>query len=184
VASVGFFSGFYVVKKNVVMIISQKLGKYDAGIHHQQTDKVWLHWYETNKRILHKTTTAGVEVSFKFLNESPHLTVDDIVYEDGYTLIIIDILETGAIVIKPADNLQLAAVCYEIGNKHLPLFYQGEELLVPFEEPLFNFLLAAGYAVKKEERKLIHPLKTTVSPHSENGTSLFNRIMKLTADKK
>jgi urease accessory protein len=166
------------------MIINQKSGKYDAAIHHQKTDKLWLHWYETNKRILHKTTAAGVEVSFKFLKESPNLTVDDIVYEDGYTLIIIDILETDAIVIKPADSLQLAAACYEIGNKHLPLFYQDDELLAPFENPLFNFLKASGYTVSKELRKLWQPLKTTVSPHSEGGTGLFNKIMKLTADKK
>ncbi|RYY15905.1 MAG: urease accessory protein UreE, partial [Chitinophagaceae bacterium] len=141
-----------------MMIINQKSGKYNPSIHHQETDKLWLHWYETNKRILHKTTAAGVAVSCKFLNENPRFDIDDIVYEDGYTLIIIDIIPSDCIVIKPADSLQLAAACYEIGNKHLPLFYQDDELLAPFESPLFNFLLAAGYTVSKEQRKLSQPL--------------------------
>jgi urease accessory protein len=74
----------------------------------------------------------------------------------------------------------MASVCYEIGNKHLPLFYESDELLVPFELPLFRLLSAQGYDVKQEERKLLQPLKTTVSPHEHGGSSLFSKIMKLT----
>ena len=76
----------------------------------------------------------------------------------------------------------MASVCYEIGNKHLPLFYEADQLLVPFEMPLYKLLSAQGYIIIKEKRKLLKPLKTTVSPHS-GGTndSLFSKIMKLTA---
>jgi urease accessory protein len=53
-------------------------------------------------------------------------------------------------------------------------------LLVPFEQPLFRVLAAQGYDVKQEKRKLLHPLKTTVSPHAHGNETLFSRIMKLT----
>ncbi len=45
-------------------------------------------------------------------------------------------------------------LCYEIGNRHLPLFYEGDDLLVPYEVPLYNLLQATGYELKVEERKL------------------------------
>ena len=75
---------------------------------------------------------------------------------------------------------EMASVCYEIGNKHLPLFYEEESLLVPFDAPLMRLLQAQGYDISKEERKLLQPLKTTVAPHSDGNNSLFSKIMKLT----
>jgi urease accessory protein len=75
---------------------------------------------------------------------------------------------------------EMASVCYEIGNKHLPLFYEDECLLVPLDIPLMRLLSAQGYDVKEEKRKLLQPLKTTVSPHGDSNSSLFSKIMKLT----
>jgi urease accessory protein len=75
---------------------------------------------------------------------------------------------------------EMASICYEIGNKHLPLFFENDELLVPFEMPLYKLLTAQGYGVKQEQRKLLQPLKTTVSPHSNSSETLFSKIMKLT----
>jgi len=143
---------------------------------------VLLDWYETNKRILHKKTVLGRDISMKFLNENPQLGVGDIVYEDDFSLIAIDIKECDAIVIRPASMYEMAAVCYEIGNKHLPLFYQDEEIVVAYEVPLFALLTAGGYNIEQAKRKLIQPLKTTVTPHGSSSNSLFNRIMKLTTD--
>ena len=77
---------------------------------------------------------------------------------------------------------EMASICYEIGNKHLPLFYSEDDIMVPFEAPLFRLLSVAGYEPKKEMRKLMNPLKTTVSPHgnTESKQSLFSKILQLT----
>jgi urease accessory protein len=74
----------------------------------------------------------------------------------------------------------MASVCYEIGNKHLPLFYEKDELLVPFEMPLFRLLSAQGYIIKQDKRKLLQPLKTTVAAHAHGNNSLFSKIMQFT----
>ena len=77
----------------------------------------------------------------------------------------------------------MASVCYEIGNKHLPLFYEAEEVLVAYEAPLFRLLAASGYEVSAGKRKLIHPLKTSVAAHEhqgKNSETLFSKIMRLT----
>lgn len=164
------------------MLVKEKLGNI---ISHPRGDKridyLMLDWYETNKRILHKKTLAGREISLKFLNENPQLSVGDILLEDDASLVVIDIKEADVIVIRPVNMQEMAAICYEIGNKHLPLFYAGDEILVAYERPLYNVLQASGYKVEKAKRKLTDPVKTTVEPHGSSN-SLFNRILKLTTE--
>lgn len=165
------------------MLVKEKIGNLELfAVNNRNIDYVLLDWYETNKRILHKKTLSGREIVMKFLNENPQLGVGDIVYEDDFSLIAVDIKECDAIVIRPASMYEMAAVCYEIGNKHLPLFYQDEEIVTAYEGPLFSLLTAGGYNIEQAKRKLIQPLKTTVTPHGRSSTSLFNRIMKLTTD--
>lgn len=164
------------------MLIQQKSGNLNAHPTGKTIDWVELEWYEANKRILRKRTKAGREVSMKFLKENQRLTQGDILYEDNETIIAVGIRACDAIVIRPAGIFETAAICYEIGNKHLPLFFQDEELLVAWEAPLFNLMLSLGYDTRKEQRKLINPLTTSVSPHMHTANeSLFSRIMKLSA---
>lgn len=161
------------------MLIQQKLGNINSS-NNKNIDWLDLEWHETNKRILHKKTRTGKEVTMKFLKENQNLTEGDIIYEDAETIIAITVQPCDTIVIKPKTMFEMAAVCYEIGNKHLPLFFHEDELLIAFEAPLFNLLTSLGYEVKKENRKLINPLKTSVASHAHNGSeSLFSKIMNL-----
>ena len=164
------------------MLIQEKIGHINSyQINKQTIDLLELEWYEARKRILIKQTNNGKEVSLKFLNANPELTQGDILYADEITIIVVSILPCSCIVLQPKNMFEMASVCYEIGNKHLPLFYETDELLVPFETPLFNLLSVQGYAVRQEERKLLHALKTTVAPHTVRiSDSVFSKIMQLT----
>ncbi len=164
------------------MIIREKLGKLNSFETNGKTiDHLCLEWYEKVKRILHKRTTQGKEVVLKFLKESPELQQDDVLYEDEQCLIVVQILPADVLVIKPSTMYEMALLCYEIGNKHLPLFYQDEELLIPYEAPLHRMLQALGFQCNIEVRQLLHQLKTTVSPHAHSGSgSLFSKILQLT----
>lgn len=163
------------------MLIQNKIGNLNSyPINHKTIDWLALHWFETNKRIQRKTTNAGKEIALKFLQENPSLTQGDILFENEQTIIAIEVLSCECLVIAPKNMFEMASVCYEIGNKHLPLFFENDELLVPFEQPLFKLLTAQGYLVKQEQRKLLQPLKTTVSPHGSSNETLFSKIVKLT----
>lgn len=162
------------------MLVTEKIGNLELfAIINRNIDYVLLNWYETKKRMLRKKTITGKVIIMKFLDEHPQLTVGDVIYEDDFNLIAIDIKECNAIIILPRSIHEMVAVCYEIGNKHLPLFYQDDELLTPYEAPLFKLLYTSGYAVEKAKRKLIKPLRTTVTPHRKSSNSLFKRIKKL-----
>jgi len=166
------------------MVIKAKLGNINAfEIKGRHIDWLEMEWYETRKRILHKKTRSGKSISLKFLSESPEITQGDILYQDEFILIAAEILPCDCIIVKPETIFETASLCYEIGNKHLPLFFEDDSLLVPYEAPLFRLLTAQGYEVFREKRKLLQPLKTTVSPHADQGnTSLFSKIMQLTTD--
>jgi urease accessory protein len=165
------------------MIVKEKIGHIsDFQIGNKTIDYLELDWFETGKRILHKKTTSGQEVVMKFLRENQQLGQGDILFADEHSVIVIAIRPCESLIISPRTKFELASLCYEIGNKHLPLFYQEEKLLVAYDAPLFRLLVSSGYEVIKEEARLENPLKTSVSPHSSGGQdSLFSKIMKLTS---
>jgi urease accessory protein len=162
------------------MLIQEKIGHINSfAINNRAIDWLPLQWYEARKRILRKETNSGKEIAIKFLNENPELADGDILFADDNSIIAVSILTCNCIVIQPMNMFEMASVCYEIGNKHLPLFYEADQLLVPFENPLYKLLLAQGYDVKQESRKLLQSLKTTVTPHDTSSETLFSKIMKL-----
>jgi urease accessory protein len=164
------------------MLVKEKIGNIGFfAISNRRLDYVLLEWYETSKRIMHKKTMEGVEVSMRFLNGNPRLMDGDVLYEDDFSIIAVEIKECDAMIILPKTMFEMASLCYEIGNRHIPLFYQDDELLVAFETPLFDLLKAAGFEVLTGKRKLTTPLRTSVTPHgATNSGTLFSRIMKLT----
>ena len=166
-----------------LMVITEKVGNIktiqpgDRVIDHLE-----LEWYETSKRILHKQTNSGKEISLKFLNQAQNLTEGDILYEDHETLVVVQVRPCETIVINPVSMYEMAYICYEIGNKHLPLFYENDELLIPYEAPLLRILQASGLNPLVGDRKLLHQLRTTVSPHGHGDSkSLFSKILNLTS---
>ena len=145
-------------------------------------DPFELEWFETNKRILRKKTRGGIELALRFLNEGKQLKEGDILFREGNTLVVVQILPCEAIVFSPQSLLEMGTICYEIGNKHLPLFIQEDKILVPYEDPLFRWLSVSGYKPRKEVKKLTNMLQSTVSPHrhsDETSPSLFNRIISM-----
>jgi len=165
------------------MLIEEKFGNInttpinDCGI-----DVVSIEWYEANKRILHKQTKCGIAVTLKFFKENPDLKDGDILWQGHNTIIVVEILPCQCIVITPGNILIASSVCYEIGNRHLPLFYEGGDLLVPYEVPLCNLLEASGYQFAVQERKLNNAIKTSVLPHLRIAATddLFNKILQRT----
>jgi len=165
------------------MLIKEKKGNIKSvGASDKTIDVVTFEWYETNKRIQRKVSKSGTDISLKFLKDNPLIAEGDIFFEDDYSIIIAEVLPCECLVIAPKNMFEMASVCYEIGNKHLPLFFENDEVLVPFEKPLFKLLITLGYSIKQEQRKLLQSLKTTVSPHGNQNETLFSKIMKLTVN--
>ena len=155
-----------------MIIISEKLGTIkEPRFQHLVKDKLKLEWYETDKRILQKNTEHGKHIALKFLGSAPAFREGDVIWSDDGSVIVISLMPCECIILKPKDPLELATVCYEIGNRHLPIFYSEGELRVAFEWPLFNLLNVLGYNVAKGISVLNHPLRSTITsvPHLSSG---------------
>ncbi|HEY0273481.1 MAG TPA: urease accessory protein UreE [Chitinophaga sp.] len=147
----------------------------------KEIDVLPLEWFETHKRIQRKRSRGGQELALRFLQENPNLQEGDVLFMDASRAVIVEIQPCEAIVLTPATMLEMGAICYEIGNKHLPLFLQGAEVLVPYEDPLFRWLEAAGYAPVRAVRKLTNALRSNVTPHAhgDSGSSLLSKILNI-----
>ena len=141
------------------MLITEIIGNINFfNTNNRKVDYVLLEWYETNKRNLQKRTVGGIEVKMEFIIENPLLSEGDIVYEDDFNVIAIDVIECDTIVLRPKSMIEMGRICIQIGESHLQAFYQSEEILIAFDPTLFRSFSAAGYAMSLEKRKLVTPL--------------------------
>ena len=124
-----------------------------------ECDTVGLEWYEADRRILRKTTVGGRDIAFRLLKEGQRLEHGSLVYADAKLAIRTAILPSDTIVLAPKTLPDMARACYEIGNKHTPLFLDGNELLLPYDKPLFEWLCAAGFAPQRDHRRLSEQLR-------------------------
>lgn len=167
-----------------MIIINEILGNCaTTDIDGLDVDILEIEWFESTKRIQRRITTGGVEIAIKFMREGQRLRQDDILYMDENKVILVHIQPCEAIVITPATMLEMGTVCYEIGNKHMPLFIEGSQVLMPYEQPMFRWLLASGYQPEKQFRQLFNLLKSNVEPHGHRAQedSLFSKIINLAA---
>ncbi len=165
------------------MIIENILGNIKSmSIDNREIDFLRIEWFETNKRIQRKKTDQETEFAIRFLKEGQRLHQGDILFMNDTTAVIIDINPTDAISIVPRSIYEMGSVCYEIGNKHLPLFIQNDHVLLPFEDPIFRWLIASGYQVEKVETRLLEMLNSNVQPHGPSGSSLFTKILGLVSN--
>lgn len=165
-----------------MIIINKILGNRSTTcIEGFETDLLEIEWFEAAKRIQRRISNSGLEIAIKFMGEGQRLHQDDIVFMDDKKVVLVHIKPCEAIVIKPVTMLEMGTVCYEIGNKHLPLFIEDNQVMMPFEKPMFRWLEASGYNPEKQVRQLLNLLKSNVEPHGhgDQQSSLFSKIINL-----
>lgn len=147
------------------MMVEKILGNLKhCNLNGRKIDTVWVDWFDTDKKILKKTSDQGVEMGIKISAGLP-LQSGDILYEDENVVIAVDIPECEAIVIVPGDMREMGQACYAIGNKHAPLFYEDGRLATPYEAPVFAMLEAGGYGPERTMLKLVHRFGGHGHPH-------------------
>ena len=145
--------------------------KQQQQITTQMLDTVSLQWFEADRRIIRTTTIGGREIAFRLLKEGQRLHHENVVYLDKQLAIVVQIEPSEVMVLAPQTLPEMARACYEIGNKHTPLFLDGNELLLPFDKPLFEWLQAAGFTPTRQQRRLSDQLRANSAPGVGGGHS-------------
>jgi urease accessory protein len=119
-----------------------------------EVDYLQLDWFDATKKIIRAITVGGREIGFKNLT-SRQLSDGDVLYRDedlGFC-IVVKILPCSCLVFRAVGPKQMAYACFEIGNRHVPVFINDkQEVITAFEKPLFDLFSRRGLEPTIETR--------------------------------
>ena len=110
------------------MLCEQVLGKLHDLIYRKTIEYVDIEWHEAFKKIHKKITDKGTEVGIRMDDSilARGLYQDDVIYADNEKLVVVNTppCEVIRVSLTPGHEKMSAKVCYEIGNRHAPLFWE------------------------------------------------------------
>ncbi len=130
-------------------------------------DYVSVEWYEVQNSILHKVSRNGMEVGIRN-HERVALRDGDILWQDDKKVLLVEISECDCIALRPTTMLEMGKACYEIGNRHSPIFIEDGEVLTPYDAPLMTALSKCGFLPRLKSAKLTVPLGGHADGHSHH----------------
>lgn len=158
------------------MICEKILGTLDElDVAGKTVEYVDIEWHEAFKKIHKKTTNTGREVGIRMDDSvlTEGLYEGKVIYMDDGLVIAVHTppCEVIRVTVKPDHRFMAAKVCYEIGNRHAPLFYGEDEytFITPYNEPMLQMLSGLhGVEAKKEMRKLAFDKRVSASVHNHH----------------
>ena len=144
------------------MICEKLLGTLDTlDVSGKSMEYVDIEWDEAFKKIHRKVTDTGREVGIRMDDSirTRGLFEGDVIYMDDDLVISVHTppCEVIHITVSADHAFMIPKVCYEIGNRHAPLFY-GEDsytFLTPYNEPMLLMLSKLhGVSAEKIVQKL------------------------------
>ena len=131
-------------------------------------------WHEAFKRIHKKNTDKGTEVGIRMDDSilSRGLYQDDVIYADDEKLVVVNTppCEVIRVTLIPGHEKMSAKVCYEIGNRHAPLFWgENDTFITIYNEPMLVMLEKIhGVKAEKEVMKLDFDKRISASIHNHH----------------
>ena len=111
-----------------------------------QVDYVDIEWHETFKKLHKKVTHSGQQIGIRLGDDVLRngLNAGDVLYREGNDIVAVHIPPCEVIVVEvDRGHARMAAkVCYEIGNRHAPLFWGDHDFqfLTPYNAPMLSLL--------------------------------------------
>lgn len=153
------------------MLINAVLGnlRHESKWTNFPIDYVDFEWYELDKKLIRKQSIAKQDIGIQLTRQSSSLNDGDILAQLDNRILVVRVVPTQAIAITPRNNHELAKACYEIGNRHAPLFFAPEDnnntLLVAYDEPMLQLLHKLQLTSRVVTAQLIHRIGSTAHHH-------------------
>jgi len=116
-------------------------------------EKVYMESSDLVKRIQRVTTDHGKEIGIR-LKDAKDLQDGDILYQDEKNMIVISVLADDLLVISPTSLQQMGEIAHQLGNRHLPAQFEGNEMLVQYDYLVEDLLKQLSIPYRREERKV------------------------------
>lgn len=136
--------------ENIVMNIEQM---EPAEIKKRHMEKVYLESADLVKRIQRVTTDHGREVGIR-LSVQRDLAAGDVLYMDDKNMIVVDVHSDDLLVIRPRHLNEMGNIAHQLGNRHLPAQFEGDEMLVQYDYLVEELLVQQHIPYVREKRKV------------------------------
>ncbi|WP_226584322.1 urease accessory protein UreE [Halobacillus litoralis] len=110
------------------------------------------------KRIQRLTTDHGNEIGVR-LGKNEELSDGDILYMDEKNMMVVSVKKDDVLVIRPGNIQQMGEIAHQIGNRHIPAQFDGEEMFVQYDYLIEEMLEGLSIPHQRENRKLKEPFR-------------------------
>jgi urease accessory protein len=142
------------VKGLIIEKVVTNIHKMDEKeLQKRHKEKVYLESAHLVKRIQRVKTDHDRELGIR-LKEARELVAGDVLYMDEENMIVIDVLSDDLLVIQPRNIFEMGTIAHQLGNRHLPAQFEGEEMLVQYDYLVEELLVQLAIPFKREERKV------------------------------
>lgn len=138
------------------MIIEEIIGNIaNLSKEEQQkhVEKVYLENSDLVKRIQRVKTDHGNELGIRLKNPVD-LEYGDILYMDENNMIIVDVNHEDVLVIQPRSINEMGDIAHQLGNRHLPAQFDGDEMIIQYDYLVEELLKDEGIPFERQDRKV------------------------------
>ncbi|PFO05057.1 urease accessory protein UreE [Bacillus sp. AFS076308] len=122
------------------------------------TERVYLNSDDLVKRIQRVVTDHGKEIGIR-LKDNRDLIDGDVLYIDERNMVVISVKDDDLLVIQPTSIKQMGEIAHQLGNRHLPAQFEGNEMLVQYDYLVEELLQQLEIPFKRENRKVKHAFR-------------------------
>lgn len=121
------------------MLVIERDLTVTSELYSSTIDLLPIDWYEVNKTVLSRETLGG---RFVRLNRKQGNALDDgeVIYSSQEVTIKIQIKPCACIVLKSVDLNAIGHFCFDVGNRHLPLYWLDDGLALAYDGQLYPAL--------------------------------------------
>lgn len=124
-----------------------------SEVEKRHMEKVYIENANLVKRVQRLKTDHGREIGIR-LREAKDLQAGDVLFMDEKNMIVVQLLTEDVLVIKPRDINEMGTVAHQLGNRHLPAQFQGDEMIVQYDYLVEELLEDIEVPFQREEREL------------------------------
>lgn len=138
-----------IIEKIVGNLINMEVSEIEK----RHIEKVRIDSDDLVKRIQRLKTDHDREIGVR-LKDPKDLLDGDILFMDDKNMIVIDVLSDDVIAIQPKDIHEMGVIAHQLGNRHLPAKFEGNEMLVQYDYLVEDLLKKQEISFKRENRKV------------------------------
>jgi urease accessory protein len=116
-------------------------------------ERVYMRSDDLVKRIQRVVTDHGHEIGIR-LKENRDLLDGDVLYMDDHNMVVISVKDDDLLVIQPTSIQQMGEIAHQLGNRHLPAQFEGNEMLVQYDYLVEELLRQLSIPYNRENRKV------------------------------